>query len=63
MDRKVFVAGDMAASGLSWICREARKRGILIYLSGSGADEYISDYANVGEKIYPHSNFGGYCKT
>ena len=25
----------------------------------TGADEYISDYADKGEKIYPHSNFAG----
>ncbi|CAD7943236.1 unnamed protein product [Amoebophrya sp. A120] len=55
----VAVSGDFASSGLSWICRACKKRGIQIYLSGSGADEYISDYGNVGEKIYPHSNFGG----
>lgn len=57
--QKVYVSTDFASAGLSWICRETRKRGILIYLSGSGADEYISDYGERGEKIYPHSNFGG----
>ena len=31
-----------------------------MYLSGSGADETISDYGFGGEKFYPHSNFGGY---
>ena len=106
--QKVYVSTDFASSGLSWIAREARRRGILIYLSGSGADEYISDYGDgskrsdvqsiapgqsslavtlegtsgdetpavagqqvgdlaaflestvAGQKIYPHSNFGGH---
>ena len=53
--QQIFVSGDWASAGLSWICRETRKRGILIYLSGSGADEYISDYARNGEKIWAHS--------
>lgn len=34
-----------AAIGLSHILSRVRSRGGLIYLSGSGADEYISDYA------------------
>eukprot|EP01065_Artemidia_motanka_P025918 TRINITY_DN30857_c0_g1_i1.p1 TRINITY_DN30857_c0_g1~~TRINITY_DN30857_c0_g1_i1.p1 ORF type:complete len:569 (+),score=152.62 TRINITY_DN30857_c0_g1_i1:80-1786(+) len=36
---------DAAAQGLSGIVRRVRKLGGLIYLSGSGADEIISDYA------------------
>ena len=36
-----------------------RRRGGLIYLSGSGSDEIISDYARDGRKIYPHSCLGG----
>ncbi|CAE7211915.1 unnamed protein product, partial [Symbiodinium sp. CCMP2456] len=36
-----------------------RERGILVYLSGTGADEIISDYGHGGKKIFPHSNFGG----
>ena len=29
---------------------EVRQRGILVYLSGTGADEIISDYGHGGEK-------------
>eukprot|EP01062_Namystynia_karyoxenos_P034373 TRINITY_DN25206_c0_g1_i2.p1 TRINITY_DN25206_c0_g1~~TRINITY_DN25206_c0_g1_i2.p1 ORF type:complete len:560 (+),score=98.51 TRINITY_DN25206_c0_g1_i2:81-1760(+) len=36
---------DPAAQGLSGIARRVRRHGGLIYLSGSGADEIISDYA------------------
>lgn len=55
----ISVAEDPAAAGLSYICREARRRGVFIYLSGTGADEIISDYGHAGHKIFPHSNFGG----
>jgi asparagine synthetase B (glutamine-hydrolysing) len=41
------------------ICDQARSEGFKIYLSGSGADEIISDYGYGGNKIFPHSNFGG----
>lgn len=50
---------DPASSGLSFILQEVRRRGILVYLSGTGADEIISDYGHAGKKIFPHSNFGG----
>jgi len=50
---------DPASHGLSYICREVRIRGILVYLSGTGADEVISDYGHGGRKFFPHSNFGG----
>lgn len=53
------VSEDPASSGLSFIFREVRRRGILVYLSGTGADEIISDYGHGGKKIFPHSNFGG----
>ncbi|CAE7216481.1 unnamed protein product, partial [Symbiodinium sp. KB8] len=39
--------------------KQVRERGILVYLSGTGADEIISDYGHGGKKIFPHSNFGG----
>lgn len=50
---------DKAATGLAFICGEAKSRGMRIYLSGSGADEIISDYGFNGVKFYPHSSFGG----
>ena len=36
-----------------------RAKGGLIYMSGSGADETISDYGMDGRKLYPHSCFAG----
>ncbi|KAJ1450044.1 nucleophile aminohydrolase [Pelagophyceae sp. CCMP2097] len=48
-----------AAVGLSCILARVRKRGGLIYLSGSGADETISDYAMGGRPIAPSSCFRG----
>jgi asparagine synthetase B (glutamine-hydrolysing) len=50
---------DSGSNGLSMVCEEAIKDGIKIYLSGCGADELFSDYGFGGNKIYPHSNFGG----
>ena len=50
---------DEAAVGLSLVLRRVRKLGGLVYLSGSGADEIISDYAIDGKAIYPHSCFNG----
>eukprot|EP00435_Cladocopium_sp_Y103_P065286 s818_g27.t1 len=71
--QEFLVSEDPASSGLSYIMQEAnsmesnmagprgtvRRRGILVYLSGTGADEIISDYGHAGKKIFPHSNFGG----
>ena len=37
----------------------ARPQAGLIYLSGSGADETISDYAMNGVRLFPHSCFAG----
>jgi len=53
------VSEDGAAVGLSVIFRRCRRAGILVYLSGAGADEVISDYGFGGEKFFPHSSFGG----
>ena len=50
---------DSGSNGLSMVCERAKKDGIKIYLSGCGADEIFSDYGFGGNKIYPHSNFGG----
>jgi asparagine synthetase B (glutamine-hydrolysing) len=50
---------DSGSRGLALICDQARREGFKIYLSGSGADEIVSDYGFGGNKIFPHSNFGG----
>ena len=45
------VIDDPASIGMSYIFWRCRARGHLIYLSGSGADEIISDYAKDGKKL------------
>jgi len=51
---------SMSAIGLSRILTLVRKRGGLIYLSGTGADETISDYAFAGREVTPGAScFGG----
>jgi len=50
---------DHGAVGANFIAEEARRHRRLVNLSGSGADEIISDYGFNGEKIYHHSEFGG----
>lgn len=46
---------DYASKALSEICKRANKEGRKVYLSGSGADEIISDYG----KMYNQSEFCG----
>jgi len=53
------VQEDGAAIGSSAIFRRCRRAGLLVYLSGAGADEIISDYGFGGERLFPHSSFGG----
>ncbi|CAJ1382506.1 unnamed protein product [Effrenium voratum] len=53
------VLDDFAAIGLSYIVRLSRDRGALCYLSGTGADEILSDYGFAGKKWCPQSSFGG----
>lgn len=50
---------DSGATGLSMVCEAAVMDGCKVYLSGQGADEIMSDYGFRGQRIYPHSNFGG----
>lgn len=54
------VLGDPASAGLSALCREARSLGALAYISGTGADEIISDYGHGGVRIFQQSSFGGF---
>lgn len=50
---------DHGAASLSMVSACALRDGRKIYLSGQGADEIFSDYGFNGQKIYPHSTFGG----
>ena len=50
---------DGGAVGLSSVCARARRDGARVYLSGTGADEIISDYGAFGQKLARHSSFGG----
>lgn len=50
---------DKATYGLANICQRGRKDGYIVYFSGQGSDEIISDYGFGGKKIYNHSSFGG----
>ena len=50
---------DGGAIGVNYLAGLARQRGNLVNLSGSGADEIISDYGFGGTKFYSHSEFGG----
>lgn len=59
LGRQGALADDPASHGLSYIFRDVRQRGLLVYLSGTGADEIISDYGFNGKKHFPHSSFGG----
>lgn len=50
---------DGGARAMNYICNDMSELGYRIVLSGSGADEIISDYGFDGKKIYYHSEFGG----
>lgn len=54
-----LLINDNGSNNFATVCRAAKKYDCKICLSGSGADEIISDYGFNGNKIYPHSNFGG----
>lgn len=53
------VTNDNGSIGVSFICSKAKQRDEIIYLSGSGADEILSDYGFNGVKHYGHSTIGG----
>ena len=53
------VAQDGGAIGAWFLARQARKHSLLVNLSGSGADEIVSDYGFAGRPMYHHSQFGG----
>ena len=50
---------DEGSNNFATICRLARRDDCKICLSGTGADEIISDYGFNGERFFSHSNFGG----
>jgi asparagine synthetase B (glutamine-hydrolysing) len=50
---------DAGSNNFATICRAAKQKDCKICLSGTGADEIISDYGFNGIKIFNHSNFGG----
>lgn len=54
------VLQDKGSVGLAIVATIARQNNSLICISGSGADEIISDYGFGGRPIYQHSNFGGH---
>jgi asparagine synthase (glutamine-hydrolysing) len=56
---EIPLINDSGSNKFAMVCKNARKYDCKICLSGSGADEIISDYGFQGEKKYPHSNFGG----
>lgn len=51
---------DGGSNNFATICREAKKYDYKICLSGTGADEIISDYGFNGQRYFNHSNFGGF---
>ena len=55
----IFLHEDGGAIGLAKICEFMKSYGFNCLLSGSGADEIISDYGFNGIKLYSHSEFGG----
>jgi asparagine synthetase B (glutamine-hydrolysing) len=54
------ITDDNGSVGLGTICGFARPNDELIYLTGSGADEIISDYGWKGVRHYRHSTIGGH---
>lgn len=48
-----FEVDDKAAAGLSWIYRQASLSGQRLFLSGTGADEIVSDYGSKGVPFEP----------
>lgn len=50
---------DNASIGIAKICKLAKEKGKRVYLSGSGADEIMSDYSVNGSGVYRHNCFNG----
>jgi asparagine synthase (glutamine-hydrolysing) len=54
-----LLINDFGSNNFATICRAAKENDCKICLSGTGADEIISDYGFNGNKMYQHSTFGG----
>lgn len=54
-----LLVNDAGSNNFATICRAAKQKDCKICLSGTGADEIISDYGFNGIKMFNHSNFGG----
>lgn len=59
MGLRLSMNQDGGARALNFIARDMHEKGYRILLSGSGADEIMTDYGFQGNKIYYHSQFGG----
>jgi asparagine synthetase B (glutamine-hydrolysing) len=57
--RRLLMSLDAGALGAFYIAELAKRDGFSVGLSGSGADEIISDYGFDGIPFYSHSQFGG----
>lgn len=54
-----LLINDAGSNNFATVCRAAKTFDCKICLSGTGADEIISDYGFDGVKMFNHSNFGG----
>jgi asparagine synthetase B (glutamine-hydrolysing) len=54
-----LLINDAGSNNFATICRAAKTEDCKICLSGTGADEIISDYGFNGQSKFNHSNFGG----
>jgi len=54
-----LLINDAGSNNFATVCRAAKTFDCKICLSGTGADEIISDYGFNGVKMFNHSNFGG----
>lgn len=59
LPHRLTLADDLGSLGAYAVARAAKAQGTNVSLSGSGADEIISDYGFGGKKLYFHSEFGG----
>lgn len=58
-ERGLRLIDDAGSNNFATVCRAAKTFDCKICLSGTGADEIISDYGFNGTKMFSHSNFGG----
>lgn len=58
-ESNMWLVNDQGSINFATLCRHAKKQKCKVVLSGTGADEIISDYGFKGKKFFPHSNFGG----